>query len=83
MKLAAVLLWQLLHWTPVTGMCGGLVMPVAVEPLWQLEQLVSVAACWNEAPSQVVVLLWQVPQSAEVATWLALLPCAPFVPWLV
>jgi len=25
-------------------MCGGVVMPVAVVPLWQLEQLVSVAA---------------------------------------
>jgi hypothetical protein len=43
-KLAAVLLWQLLHWSPVTGMCGGVVMPVAAVPLWQLEQLVSVAA---------------------------------------
>jgi hypothetical protein len=43
-KLAAVLLWQVLHWTPVTGMCGGVVWPVAVVPLWQLEQLVSVAA---------------------------------------
>jgi hypothetical protein len=41
-KLAAVLVWQLLHWTPVTGTCGGVVMPVAVVPLWQLEQLVSV-----------------------------------------
>jgi hypothetical protein len=32
-KLAAVLVWQLLHWTPVTGMCGGVTIPVAVVPL--------------------------------------------------
>jgi hypothetical protein len=43
-KFAAVLVWQLLHWVPVTGMCGGVVMPVAVVPLWQFEQLVSAAA---------------------------------------
>ncbi len=54
MKLAAVLLWQLLHWMPVTGMCGGVVMPVAVVPLWQLEQLVSVAAWVNLPPDQLV-----------------------------
>ena len=47
MKLAAVLVWQLLHWIAATGMCGGVVRPVAVVPLWQLEQLVSVAA-WSE-----------------------------------
>ena len=44
MKLAAVLEWQGLHWMPVTGMWGGVVWPVAVVPLWQLEQFVSVAA---------------------------------------
>jgi len=33
-------------------MCGGVVMPVAVVPLWQLEQLVSVAACVNVPPAQ-------------------------------
>jgi hypothetical protein len=56
-KLAAVLLWQLLHWTAPMGMCGGEVMPVAVVPLWQLEQLVSVAACTKAAPTKLVVLL--------------------------
>jgi hypothetical protein len=50
-------------------MCGGVVMPVAVAPLWQLEQLVSVAAWAKVAPAQVVVLLWQVEQSAVVAMW--------------
>jgi len=32
-------------------------MPVAVVPLWQLEQLVSFAAWVNAAPAHVVVLL--------------------------
>ena len=57
-------------------------MPVAVVPLWQLEQLVSVAACTKAAPLQVVVLLWQVEHSAVVATWPLPFPCAPDVPWL-
>jgi hypothetical protein len=48
------LAWQLLHWIAVTGMCGGVVMPVAVVPLWQLEQLVSVAAWVNFPPAQLV-----------------------------
>jgi hypothetical protein len=62
-----VLVWQLLHWTPVTGICGGVVMPVAVVPLWQLEQLVSVAAWVNLPPDQLAkveaALVWQVMQS--------------------
>jgi hypothetical protein len=37
-----VLVWQLLHWTPLTGTCGGVVKPVAAVPLWQVEQFVSV-----------------------------------------
>jgi hypothetical protein len=48
------LAWQLLHWIPVTGMCGGVFKPVAVVPLWQLEQLVSVAAWVNSPPAQLV-----------------------------
>ena len=62
-------------------MCGGEVMPVAVVPLWQLEQFVSVAAWAKTALLQVVVLVWQVEHSAVVATWPALFPCAPDVPW--
>jgi hypothetical protein len=37
-------------------MCGGVFMPVAVVPLWQLEQLVSVAACANLPPDQLAKL---------------------------
>jgi hypothetical protein len=51
-KFAAVLVWQLLHWTPATGMCGGVFIPVAVAPLWQLEQFVSVGAWVNVPPDQ-------------------------------
>ena len=49
-----MLLWQFEHCTPVTGMCGGVVSPSAVLPLWQFEQLVSVALCVNAAPPQLV-----------------------------
>jgi hypothetical protein len=58
-------------------------MPVAAVLLWQLAQLVSVAAWAKVAPDQLVVLLWQVEQSAVVATWPVPLACAPDVPWLV
>jgi hypothetical protein len=67
-KLAAVLVWQLLHWIVPVGMCGGVVMPVAVAPLWQLEQFVSDAEWTKAAPVQVAVLAWQVEHSAVVAT---------------
>ena len=71
-------------------MCGGVVWPVAVVPLWQLEQLVSVAACTWAPPAQLAkpeaALAWQVMQSAPlVGTWPAndAVPIAPFVPSLV
>jgi len=85
-KLAAVLVWQLLHWSVPVGRCGGVVLPVAVVPLWQVVQLVSVAACANVPPTKLVVLLWQVEQSWPlVGTWPGndAVPCAPDVPWLV
>ena len=88
-KLGAVLVWQLLHWTPVTGMCGGVVLPVAVVPLWQLEQLVSVAAWVNLPPLHLVkpdaAPACQLMQSWPfVATWPGndAVPSAPLVPWL-
>jgi hypothetical protein len=80
-KFAAVLVWQLLHWIPATGTCGGVVIPVAVAPLWQLEQLESVAAWVNVPPSHVVVLLWQVSQGSVVGTWFAGLPIAEVPLW--
>jgi hypothetical protein len=62
-------------------------MPVAVVPLWQLEQLVSVAAWANVPPVQLenveAALAWQVMQSRPpVATWPGndAVPCAPFAP---
>jgi hypothetical protein len=71
-------------------MCGGVVMPVAVVPLWQLEQLVSVAEWMNVPPAQLAkvdaALAWQVLQSAPLlGTWPAndAVPSAPVVPWLV
>ena len=71
-------------------MWGGVVRPVAVVPLWQFEQLVSVAAWVNVPPDQLAkvdaALAWQVLQSAPlVATWPGsdAVPRAPVVPWLV
>jgi hypothetical protein len=65
-------------------------MPVAVVPLWQLEQFVSVAAWVNIPPDQLVkvdaALAWQVTQSLPlVGTWPVndAVPSAPFVPWPV
>ncbi len=76
----------MLHCIVAVGMCGGVVMPVAVVPLWQFEQLVSEAEWVNTAPAKLVVLLWQVEQSWPlIATWPGndAVPCAPEVPWLV
>ena len=75
---------------PATGMCGGVFKPVAFVPLWQLEQLVSVAAWVYVPPDQlaklVAALAWQVLQSLPlVGGWFAYdaVPSAPVVPWLV
>jgi hypothetical protein len=67
-KLGAVLVWQLLHWTPVTGTCGGVVWPIAVVPLWQLEQLVSLAECTKVVyePHAVSLGVWHLPQSVPL-----------------
>ena len=55
---------------PVTGMCGGVFIPVAVVPLWQLEQLVSVDAWVYLPPAQLAnaeaALVWQVSQSRAI-----------------
>ena len=56
-------------------------MPVAAVPLWQLEQLVSVAAWVNVPPSHVAVLWWQVSHGAVVGTWFADLPSADVPLW--
>jgi hypothetical protein len=54
------------------------VLPVALVPLWQLEQLVAlVNVLWSAlAPVQIVVDLWQLSQPAVVERWLAVLPVA-------
>ena len=54
------------------------VLPVALLPLWQLEQLVAlVKVLWSAlAPVQIVVDLWQLSQLAVVERWLAVLPVA-------
>lgn len=43
LKLDEELLWHPPHWVVPVGRWGGVVMPFAVVPLWQLTQLVSLA----------------------------------------
>ncbi len=46
-KLAAVLLWQLLHWVDAVGICGGVAKPVAVDApgrTWTAEIAIPLAA---------------------------------------
>jgi hypothetical protein len=52
------------------------VLPVAVVPLWQVEQTVAaVKVLWlTLVPSQLVVDLWQLSQVAVVERWVADLP---------
>jgi hypothetical protein len=58
-------------------------LPVALVPLWQLEQLVAlVNVLWSAlAPVQIVVDLWQLSQLAVVERWLAVLPVATVPLW--
>ena len=71
------LLWQVPQVLRVVGM-WLLALPVAVEPLWQVEQLVAaVNVEWSTlAPVHTVVELWQVSQAAVVWMWPAFLPTA-------
>ena len=59
------------------------VLPVALVPLWQLEQVVAlVKVLWSAlAPVQVVLDLWQLSQLAVVDRWLAVLPVATVPLW--
>ena len=59
------------------------VLPVALTPLWQLEQVVAlVKVLWSAlAPVQIVVDLWQLSQLAVVERWLAVLPVATVPLW--
>ena len=59
------------------------VLPVALVPLWQLEQLVAVVkVLWSAlAPLQVVLDLWQVSQLAVVRICPLFLPVAVVPLW--
>ena len=59
------------------------VLPVALLPLWQLEQLVAlVKVLWSAlAPLQVLLDLWQLSQPAVVDRWLLFLPVATVPLW--
>ena len=59
------------------------VLPVALLPLWQLEQLVAeLKVLWSAlAPLQVVLDLWQLSQPAVVDRWLLFLSLAILPLW--
>ena len=58
-------------------------LPVALVPLWQLEQFVAVVkVLWSAlAPLQVLLDLWQLSQPAVVDRWLLFLPVATVPLW--
>ena len=58
-------------------------LPVALLPLWQLEQLVAVVkVLWSAlAPLHVVLDLWQLSQPVVVDRWLLFLPVATMPLW--
>jgi hypothetical protein len=59
------------------------VLPVALLPLWQLEQLVAeLKVLWSAlAPLQVLLDLWQLSQPAVVDRWPLFLPVATVPLW--
>jgi hypothetical protein len=69
-------LWQVVQLAVVVMWLA--VLPVALLPLWQLEQLVAlVKVLWSAlAPLQVLLDLWQLSQPAVVDRWLLFLPVA-------
>ena len=77
-----VLVWQASHAGEAgTGMCGGVVLPIADVPLWQFPHVPAATPVWLKvADAHVVVPVWHVLHSAVVWMWPAGLPRAPVVP---
>lgn len=70
----AVVLWHESQ-AAVVGMCPA-DLPVAVEPLWQVEQVPGATPVWLKVAGVQAVVLWQLSQAAVVGTWLVGLPVA-------
>lgn len=68
-----MVVWQTLHCWVVTK-CAAF-FPVALVPLWQLEQD-PLTPEWSNRAGVHAVVEWQLPQSAVVEMWLAGLPVA-------
>jgi hypothetical protein len=69
-----VLLWQVSQGALVTMCVAG--FPVAVAPLWQLAQPLTMPVWFILAPAKLTVLLWQVSHGTLVTMCLAGLPSA-------
>ena len=66
----------------VVGICvDGL--PVAVLPLWQVEQLPAVTVLWSKLAGSQAVVRWQLSQLCVVGTCVAGLPVAVLPLWQV
>ena len=64
----------------MVGICVAL-LPSALVPLWQLEQVPWTAAWFTVLTGDHAVLVWQSAQAVVVAMWLALLPVAVVPLW--
>lgn len=51
-------------------------LPVAVFPLWQVEQVPGAIPAWLKVAGVQALVLWQLSQAAVVGIWLAGLPVA-------
>ena len=58
-------------------------LPVAVEPLWQVEQVPGATPVWLNVAGNQAVVLWQLSHEAEVGMWVEGLPVAVLPLWQV
>ena len=57
------------------------VLPLAVVPLWQLEQVPGATLLWLIVAGVQAVVLWQASHDAVVETWFEVLPLAVVPLW--
>ena len=58
-------------------------MPVAVVPLWQVEQVPGATPVWLKVAGVQALVLWQVSHDAVVGIWVEGLPVAVVPLWQV
>jgi hypothetical protein len=58
-------------------------LPVAVDPLWQVEQVPGATPVWLKVAGVQALVLWQLSQACVVGIWLVGLPVAVEPLWQV